>query len=164
MDKLILHSMRYLTLFLLFILMAGTPSCKFFKDKKLFGRKKAEQEALREQQRMIREADSLRAVEEQLMALKQQARLDSIRLAEEERLALATRYNIVVGAFITPEYARDWADEYRNRGYEPSIIPLPGTSFELVVAEAHESAAKAFRRLYQFLDTVQIDAWVYEKK
>jgi hypothetical protein len=111
---------------------------------------------------MIRVADSLKAVEERLQAL-EQARLDSARIAEEERLAMMTRYNIVVGAFITPEYARDWVEEYRNRGYEPSVIPLPGTSFELVVAEAHESSAKAYRRLTQFLDTVQIDAWVYER-
>ncbi|MBN1108044.1 MAG: hypothetical protein JXR66_03550 [Bacteroidales bacterium] len=155
--------MRYLTLFLLMVLLAGMPSCKFFKDKKIFGKKKAELEALQEQQRKIREADSLKAVEERLRVL-EQARLDSMRLAEEERLALATRYNIVVGAFITPEYAREWVEEYRNRGYDPTIIPFPGTSFELVVAEAHPDAAKAFSRLNQFLDTVQIDAWVYERK
>jgi len=156
--------MRYLTLFLLMVLLAIMPSCKFFKDKKIFGKKKAELEALQEQQRKIREADSLKAVQERLLAL-EQARLDSMRLADEkERLALATRFNIVVGAFITPEYAREWVEEYRNRGYDPAIIPLPGTSFELVVAEAHPDAAKAFTRLNQFLDTVQIDAWVYERK
>jgi hypothetical protein len=154
--------MKYLAFILILVLMASMPSCKFLRDKKIIGKKKAELEALQQQQKMIRVADSLKAVEERLQAL-EQARLDSARIAEEERLAMMTRYNIVVGAFITPEYARDWVEEYRNRGYEPSVIPLPGTSFELVVAEAHESSAKAYRRLTQFLDTVQIDAWVYER-
>ncbi len=86
-----------------------------------------------------------------------------LRFAEEQRLALASRYNIIVGAFITPEYAREWADEYRNRGYDAKIIPMEGGRFELVAAESHESAGMAFRRLNQFQDTVQIDAWIYKK-
>jgi hypothetical protein len=154
--------MRYIALFVLILILATIPSCKFFKEKKLFGRKKAELAELLEQQKRLRVADSLRVVKERLEAI-ENARLDSIRLAEEERMAIASKYNIIVGAFITPEYARAWADEYRNRGYDARIIPMEGSRFELVSAEAHGSVGKAIRRLNQFQDTVQIDAWIYKK-
>ena len=37
------------------------------------------------------------------------AKLDSIRKADEERLAMESKYkyNIIVGSFITPEYAKE---------------------------------------------------------
>ena len=111
--------MRHLTGFLLVVLLiALTPSCKYFKNIKLFGKKKdivmAEWQA---KQDSIRVADSIRRVQERLIAI-ENARLDSIRLANEQKLALESKYNIIVGSFITPEYARAWADEYRNRGYD----------------------------------------------
>lgn len=154
--------MRYLGLFFVILMIAPMSSCKFLREKKIIGRKKTELAELQAQQKMIRTADSLKKVQEQLQAL-ENARLDSIRFAEEQRLALASRYNIIVGAFITPEYARAWADEYRNRGYDAKIIPMDGSRFELVAAESHESAGRAIRRLNQFQDTVQIDAWIYKK-
>jgi hypothetical protein len=154
--------MRYIALFVLILILATIPSCKFFKEKKLFGRKKAELAELLEQQKRLRVADSLRVVKERLEAI-ENARLDSIRLVEEERMAIASKYNIIVGAFITPEYAWAWADEYRNRGYDARIIPMEGSRFELVSAEAHGNVGKAIRRLNQFQDTVQIDAWIYKK-
>jgi hypothetical protein len=154
--------MRYLGLFLVILMLASMPSCKFLREKKIIGRKKTELAELQAQQKMIRTADSLKKVQELLQAI-ENARLDSIRLAEEQRLALASRYNIIVGAFITPEYARAWADEYRSRGYDAKIIPMEGGRFELVAAESHESPGKAIRRLNQFQDTVQIDAWIYKK-
>lgn len=155
--------MKHLVVVILIALIASLPSCKFFKEKKLFGRKKAELAELMEQQRMIHVADSLKLVKDKLQAI-EQARLDSVRLAEEERLALASKYNIIVGAFITPEYAKAWAEEYRNRGYDAKIIKMEGGRFELVSAEAYESVGKAYSRLEKFRDTVQVDAWIYNKK
>jgi len=108
----------------------------------------------------VRVADSIRRVQEQILAI-ENARLDSIRLADEQQLVLSSKYNIIVGSFITPEYARAWADEYRNRGYDTKIIPMEGSRFELVSAESHESIRRAITRLHQFQDTVQIDAWIY---
>jgi len=154
--------MRFLGLFFVILMLAPMSSCKFLREKKIIGRKKTELAELQAQQKMIRTADSLKKVQEQLQAV-ENARLDSIRLAEEQRLALASRYNIIVGAFITPEYARAWADEFRSRGYDATIIPMEGGRFELVSAESHESAGRAIRRLNQFQDTVQIDAWIYKK-
>lgn len=155
--------MKYLSIILVLLIFATAPSCKFLREKKIIGRKKTEQAELLEKQRQARIADSLRKVRE-LNEARESARLDSIRIAEEQRLAMASRYNIVVGAFITPEYARQWADEYRSRGYNPEIIQMEGGRFELVVAEAYENAGEAIRRVNQFQDTVQIDAWIYSKK
>jgi hypothetical protein len=155
--------MKYLSCFLMILLLSTMSSCKFIKEKKIFGKKKAQQAELLAQQKMIREADSLRKIQEHLKAI-ENARLDSIRLAEETRLVQASKYNIIVGAFITPEYARAWADEYRKRGYDAKIIQMEGGRFELVAAESHESVGKAIQRLNQFRDTEEVDSWIYSRK
>lgn len=155
--------MKYLSLFLLAIVLVSLPSCKFFNLRKLFGHKADTMAVWQARQDSIRVADSINAVRARLQAI-EDARLDSIRLAEEARLSRASKYNIIVGAFITPEYARAWADEYRNRGYDVAIIPMEGSRFELVSAEVHEKAGKAISRLNQFQDTIQVDAWIYKKK
>ncbi len=78
----------------------------------------------------VRVADSIRQVQEQLLAL-EAARLDSIRVAEEAREALATQYNIIVGSSVTPEYAIAWAEEFRSRGYDAKIIRPENTRLNL---------------------------------
>ena len=152
--------MKYLTAFLLVVLLAFTPSCKYFKGKKLFGKKDRVMAEWQAKQDSIRVADSIKRVQERLLAI-EYARLDSIRLANEQQITLTSKYNIIVGSFITPEYARDWAKEYRNRGYDTKIIQMEGSRFELVSAESHESVRRAITRLRQFQDTVQVDAWIY---
>jgi len=152
--------MKYLTAFLLVVLLAFTPSCKYFKGKKLFGKKDRVMAEWQAKQDSIRVADSIKRVQERLLAI-EYARLDSIRLANEQQITLTSKYNIIVGSFITPEYARDWANEYRNRGYDTKIIQMEGSRFELVSAESHESVRRAITRLRQFQDTVQVDAWIY---
>lgn len=156
--------MRLLTGLVLLLILAMTPSCKFFKGKKLF-RKKADTMAVWQvKQDSIRVADSIKAVQEALLA-KENARLDSLRVIEEKNAwENKYKYNIIVGAFITPEYAIAHSDEYRQRGYETRIIKVEGSRFELVSAEAHDSFRKAVSRLQQFQDTVEINAWMYIKK
>ena len=149
---------------IILVLLLALPSCKYFKGKKLFGGKK--DKVMAEwliKQDSVRVADSIKKVQDHLLAV-ENARLDSIRMAEEAERALASQYNIIVGGFVTPAYAQDWVNEYRNRGYDPKIIKLEGTSFELVSAESHKSFNKAVSRLAQFQDTVQIDAWLYVKR
>jgi hypothetical protein len=155
--------MKHFTAFLLVLLIALTPSCKFFKGKKLFGKKDRVMAEWQAKQDSVRVADSIKRVQDRLLAI-ENARFDSIRLASEQQLALSSRYNIIVGSFITPEYARAWAEEYRNRGYDAQIIKMEGTKFELVSAESHESIRKAVARLSQFQDTVDIDTWIYVRK
>jgi len=155
--------MRHLTAFILVLLLITLPGCKNFKGKKLFGKKKAqEMELLKARQDSIRVADSLRKVRDRLKAI-EDARLDSIRIAEEKRAQeLRNKYNIIVGSFITPEYARSQAETFRQNGYASTrIIPMEGGRFELVSAESYESFRKAFERLKFFRENVETEAWLY---
>ena len=157
--------MRHLSAVLLILLLAVAPSCNFFKNRGLFGKKANTLAALLAQQDSIRVADSIRKVQEQLKAI-ENAKSDSIRLAEEARQAAAKsdRYNIIVGSFITPEYAKVHAESYKQQGYDAKVFKMEGSNFELVSAESHQSLRKAVSRLEQFQDTIEIDAWIYVRK
>jgi hypothetical protein len=151
--------MRLLTALILTMLLAGLPSCKFLRNN-VFGKKArlaAEMQAIKDS---IRIADSLKEVNERLLAL-ENARQDSIRRAEAERLASISKYNIIVGSFVTPEYAKTLFTEYTGMGYSPRIIKPSNSKFELVCIEGHKSLKTAISRLDQFRDTVQLDSWIY---
>jgi hypothetical protein len=154
--------MRHLSAVMLILLLTVAPSCNYFKNRGIFGKKAKTLEALRAQQDSIRVADSARLVKEKLLAI-ENAKLDSIRLDEQARQAAAKqkKYNIIVGSFITPEYASGYAESFRQQGYNAEILKMTGSDFELVAAESHESLRKAISRLKQFQDTVEIDSWIY---
>lgn len=154
--------MRHLSLAFLILLLGVAPSCNFFKNKGIFGKKAKTLATLLAQQDSIRVADSIRKVQDQILA-NENAKLDSLRLEEEARqlAAQTSKYNIIVGSFITPEYANGHAETYRLQGYDTKVIKMKGSSFELVAAESHNSLRKAISRLEQFQDTVEIDAWIY---
>jgi len=150
--------MRHLFVVLFLGLFFLLPSCKYFKK----GEKARTLAIMKAQADSIRLADSLDTV--QNLLLEQLA--DSARKAEEARLALEAnhKYNIIVGSFLTPEYAQLYADGYRKDGYDPKIIQMDGSKFQLVAAESFDSFRKAVDRLSQFQDTVQFEAWLYVKK
>jgi len=147
------------------MLLILSPSCKNIRERGLFGKKAKTLEMLRAQQDSIRVADSLKRVENRLRAI-EEARLDSLLLAEQERTANEARnkYNIVVGSFLTPEFAQGWAEEYRKQGYDSKIVRMAGSQFDLVVAESYDRFSKAMERLDAFQDTVDIDTWLYINK
>jgi hypothetical protein len=156
--------MRHLTALILVLMLVALPGCKYFKGKKLFGKKADTMAVWQARQDSIRVADSIRKVQERLQAI-EDARLDSIRIAEEKRaLELKNKYNIIVGSFITPRYARDHAETYRQKGYDVRIIEMEGGRFELVSAEAYENFRTAVERLQYFQDNVEIGAWLYVVK
>lgn len=156
--------MRHLSAITIIMFVIFLPSCKYFKGG-LFGKKADTMAVWQARQDSIRVADSLMRVQDQLRAI-ENARLDSIRKADNERLAFDKKYkyNIIVGSFITPEYARDLSSEYRKNGYNSRIIKMDGSRFELVAAEAHDNFRNAVARLKEFQDTVTLDAWMYIKK
>jgi hypothetical protein len=156
--------MRHLSALVLIALLVFSPSCKYFKSKGPFGKKERALAVLKLRQDSIRVADSIRQVQDRLMEI-ERAKSDSIRKAEEDRLAFDAKfkYNIIVGSFITPEYAKLLAEDYKSRGYDTRILKMEGSRFELVSAESHQSFRKAVTRLKQFQDTVQLDAWMYIK-
>jgi len=157
--------MRHLSAVILILLLAVAPSCKFFKNKGLFGKKARALAALQAQNDSIRVVDSIQKVQEQLLAI-ENAKLDSIRLQEETRQAAEkkNKYNIIVGSFITPEYAKALSESYSQQGYDSKIFKLEGSNFELVAAESHASLSKAISRLHQFQDTIEMDAWLYVRR
>ena len=157
--------MRHFSVIVVIVLLIVFPSCKFLRSKGLFNKKADVLAEWQAKQDSTRIADSIKQVQTQLLAI-EIARLDSVRQAEEEMLVVENRfrYKIIVGSFITPQYAIDYAEFYRAQGYDAKIIKMEGTRFELVEAEAHESFSKAVERLYQFQDTVDIDTWMYIKK
>jgi DNA polymerase III epsilon subunit-like protein len=157
--------MRYLSAVLLSGMLIFLPSCKYFKGGGLFGRKAralAIEKALIDSVRVL---DSLQKVKDKLTEI-ENARLDSLKRADEERLAFESKhkYNIIVGSFITPEYAKMMNEAYRKQGYDPSIIKMENSRFELVSVEGHDSFRNAVARLSQFRDTVQLESWLYVKK
>jgi len=153
--------MRHLFALILIVLLAIMPSCKYFGGKGS-AKKKAEA-ALMARYDSTRVADSIRKVQDDLIAI-ENANLEAARLAEEEKAALSKKFNIIVGSFITPEYARNLVEEYKKQGYNPQIIKVEGSRFELVSAETHDSFRKAVARLKEFQDTIQLDSWMYIKK
>lgn len=158
--------MRHLSAIILIVLLIILPSCKYFKGRKLFGKKDQTVQIWEAKQDSIRVADSIKKEQDRLFAI-ENAILESKRKAEEDSLALENKfkYNIIVGSFITPQYAKDFSEFYRKSGYNNTkIIKMEGSRFELVSAEAHESFRKAVARLKAFQDTVAIDAWMYIKK
>jgi len=156
--------MRHLLFVLVLGLLIILPSCKYFKGGFLFG-KKAKTLIMKAREDSVRVADSLQKVRDLLLKA-DQVRVDSVRMAEEQRLALESKfkYNIIVGSFITPEYAKGLTEEYRKQGYDPKIIKMEGSRFELVSVEAYDNFRKAVSRLIQFQDTVQFEAWMYVKQ
>ncbi len=153
---------RFITIiFLLFLILF--PSCKNIRERGLFGKKARTLEMLRAEQQRVRVADSLKRVENRLKAI-EEARLDSLRMAAEaEKAAFEAidKFNIVVGSFITPEYAQAWSEEYRKQGYDTRIIRMTDSRFELVVAESYNQFSKAVERLNVFQTTVDVDTWLY---
>ncbi len=147
------------------LLLIIAPSCNYLRSKGLFNKKEKAAAALKAQRDSLRVADSLRQVQEVLMAA-ETARQDSARQAEDDRKSLEARsgYSIIVGSFITPEYAKAFAESYRKQGYDPKILQKEDSKFELVAAESHESFSKALARLRAFQDTVAFDAWMYIRK
>lgn len=157
--------MKHSSLVILIVLIILFPSCKFLKEKGIIGKKERTLAKMMAVQDSIRVADSIRQVHEKLMAI-ENAKLDSLQRAEEEKLALEAKlkYNIIVGSFLTPEYSKVLSEEYRKQGYDPQIIKVDDSKFEFVAAEAHKSFKTAVARLREFQDTVHIDTWLYIKK
>lgn len=153
--------MKILSALILVFFLAFLPSCKFLQNK-VFGKKARALAEMKAREDSTRVADSLRKAQAYLLSL-ESAKQDSIRLAEEQRKSAEKKYNIIVGSFITPEYAKEMAQAYAKMGYNPEVIKM-NERFELVAAEGHQSLRAAIKRLTAFQDTVQMESWIYVRQ
>lgn len=147
------------------IILLVLPSCKFVKEKGWFGAGNADTLVVwQANQNSIRVADSIQA-ELNMIKAAEKKKVDSLRLIEEARLEVESRfkYHIVVGSFLTPEFADDHLALYRSMGYDATIIDGPDARFKFVSAEVHESVSKALNRLVCYQDTVEFEAWLYTR-
>lgn len=149
-------------IFILFAILISFSSCKFVKEKGWFGLKNVDtMDAYLRKQDSIHIADSISIVIAKQRAI-EQARQDSINMAEQKRLEELARfkYHIVVGSFLTPQYADEWSVYYNSIGYGTEILKA-GNEFNLVSARKYDNIKDAVMDLERFKDTVQVDAWVY---
>ncbi len=149
-------------IFILFAILISFSSCKFVKEKGWFGLKNADtMDAYLRKQDSIHIADSISIVIAKQRAI-EQARQDSINMAEQKRLEELARfkYHIVVGSFLTPQYADEWSVYYNSIGYDTEMLKA-GNEFNLVSARKYDNIKDAVMDLERFKDTVQVDAWVY---
>jgi len=153
--------MKKLILILLAISMAFS-SCNFVKKKGWFGLEDADT-LVAYQRRLdsLHHVDSIQKVIARQKAI-EQARQDSINRVEQERLdRLAQfKYHIIVGSFLTPQFADEWSIYYNSMGYGTEILKA-SNEFNLVSARKYDNMQDALIELGHFKDTVQIDAWVY---
>ena len=144
-------------LFLLFtLLLILVTACK--NSKKDW----TQQEGYKRQQDSIRIVDSLKQLREQEIAYANQLRLDSLaRVGEERRMLEETsRYHIIIGSFITPEFADEYSVYYESLGYATSIYTAEN-GFDLVSAMDLDNFSEALYQLENFRDTVEVEAWIY---
>jgi hypothetical protein len=136
--------MRQLAVFIIIMFLVVTPSCKFLREKGFIGRKADTMAVWQAKQDSMRVSDSIRKIDK-----------------EKSEWESRYKFNIILGSFITPEYARSFSADLSQKGYKTRILKLEGTKFEMVSVEAHDSFRNAINRLKQFQDTVATDAWLY---
>jgi hypothetical protein len=108
-------------------------------------------------------ADSLKVIREaEIAQAREQAYQDSLMRIDEEMNYYDNqfRYHIIVGSFITPEYALDHADFYTSMGYQTQIFEGVN-GFDLVSAMDLEDYSQSLYQLENFKDTVEIESWLY---
>jgi hypothetical protein len=149
---------KFLSLLIVSMVVLAS-SCKFIESHNPFGRKAREQ-ALKMQMDSIRIADSLQLATIRLA--KEKVIQDSLLLIEAEKAyAAAHKYHIIVGSFLTPDYATAYASYFSGRGYESQIVDMTGGRFKLVSASSYDNIHDAWRALQGYKDTVEYEAWIY---
>jgi hypothetical protein len=153
--------MKHLAGLVLLAVLLISPSCKWLKSKGILGKKEDTLVAWNARQDSLRVIDSVRKAQELLISI-ENAKRDSIKMVQDRESQ--NKFNIIIGSFITPEYARKYSADFNLKGYKTKIMKLEGTKFEMVSAESYPGFRTAVNRLRQFQDTVISDAWIYVYK
>jgi hypothetical protein len=147
------------------LLMVGmiflAPSCQFIKSHNPFGKKaRIREQAIKMQMDSIRITDSLNFIAAQQQ--KERIRQDSLAFVESQKSAESSqKYHIIVGSFLTPDYATAYSAFYSDKGYQSKIVDMTGGRFKLVAASSYDNMHDAWKALKGYRDTVEYEAWIY---
>ncbi len=136
-------------------------SCDFVKEKNPFTKRQRER-VMQMQIDSIRRADSIQKSisEARMKAVQDSLALIASAQAQEESL----KYHIIVGSFITPDYAQAHHDYYVSKGYNATVLDKANSHFKLVSAGAYSSLKEASSALNGYRDTVEYESWIYIRK
>ncbi len=151
-----------LLVFLAFIMLSAT-SCNFMQSINPFGKKKREAMALQEQREAYRIADSIRVVREQEAEAERLRQAELAREAEEQAVVMAG-HHVIVGSFLTPEYADAWLEHIRGIGYDATIVDMDGGRWKLVSAASFPQQRQAYNALPSITERVDGEAWVWNRQ
>ena len=98
-------------------------------------------------------------LEDQLAMTRMQLNEAHLKLVACEEAA-KSKVHIIVGAFKSDTYAKDYSRVMKEAGYEGKILAGP-YSFNLVTASSHESLPAALKALGAIRENVIEEAWVY---
>jgi len=153
---------RLSLVFLAFVLLL-TPSCDFMKSINPFGKKAREAEALRQQQEAFRIADSIRVANEQQVEAERVRQAELAREAEEQARVMSG-YHVIVGSFLTPEYADAWLEHIMAFGYDARKIEMNSGRWKLVSAGSFADLHQAWNALDGIMERIDSEAWVYKQE
>lgn len=154
--------MKKLPLLLLAAVLITTPSCDFMKSINPFGKKAREAEALRQQQEAFRIADSIRVVNEKQAEEERTRQAELAKIAEEQAPVL-TGYHVIVGSFLTPDYADAWLEHIKSFGFDARMVEMDGGRWQLVSASSFPDLHEAYNAIGSIQDRINGEAWVYRK-
>jgi len=143
-------------------LMLLTPSCDYVKSHNPFTKKAREAEALRLQQEAARLADSIRVANENI-AREMERQAELARIAEQEALELE-KYHVIVGSFLTPEYATAWLNHCNQLGFTSKVVEMDGGRWSLISVGSYDNIHDAWNALDRIQETAGGEAWVFKKE
>ena len=73
------------------------------------------------------------------------------------------KYYMIVGCFLTPQYADAYSEKIGAMGYNTQIISRPD-GFNMVAAQSYNNFRDAVNDLSSFRSNVQVNSWVYVKR
>jgi len=150
---------RVITVLIVSVLLLS-PSCTFVKEHNPFTKKAREAEAIRQQQEAFRVADSIEVAEKEAARLRQ-LEAEQTMIAQQETQSLSN-YHIIVGSFLTPDYATSWADHITQMGYNTRIIEMGGGRWRLVSVNSYPSLKEAWNALSEYQEKIILEAWIFK--
>ena len=117
-------------------------------------------------------SQDIEVLKQELAALKEQARQDSVA-AEAERLAaeqeaalhqLPARYYVAMGGFKVPSNAVNYKAYLESQGYDITAVRFR-TGYDVLLADGTDDLREALRSMHKFMryeKTCPEDIWIYD--